>query len=300
MITEELKKEVSILIPTFNEERAIAKVVEDVRSVFDRSGWTFEILVIDDNSTDNTAENAKTAGAKVLRHPDNVGYGGALRTGIQNAAYDWIATIDGDCTYPATDFLKLLPHTTDYDMVVGARRGSSYIGTFLKYPARLVFLGIAQFVVGRKIADVNSGMRLIRKSALVSILPRLSKGFSFTTTLTLSFMSSFKFVKFEPIGYLPRVGSSKVRYIRDTLRTMQLMIETIVFYNPIKAGVLLMVFPTFTGLTCLGISIARKNWVMFVLALQLFCWALLFLGVGFVLFMMAQAVNPPASKPKEN
>ncbi len=282
------EKQVSVLIPAYNEVNAIAKTIKDIEESMQKSGWVYEILVVDDCSTDGTAEAAKTTSARVISHPKNVGYGGALRTGIENASYEWIATIDADCSYPAEELLKLLPFADRHDMVVGARQGKHYWGTFLKYPARLLFLALAEFVVGKKIPDVNSGLRMMRKSVVVEMLPRLCRGFSFSTTITLSFLSSFRFVHFVPIVYNSRVGSSKVRYVRDTLRTIQLMAETIIYYNPIKAGVLLMFFPIFAGVFCLTTAVVRENLLLLFLSFTFFCWALLFLGIGFIMFLMVQ------------
>ncbi len=267
------KKEVSIIIPAYNEENAISTVVADLKAAMLQVDWTYEIIVVNDASKDQTALKAEATGAKVISHPANIGYGGALHTGINAASYAWIATIDADCSYPAIELLKLLPHAGRFDMVIGARQGKNYWGTLFKYPARLVFLMLAQFVVGYKIPDVNSGLRIFRKSVVVEMLPRLSRGFSFSTTITLSFLSSYRFVRFEPIEYLSRVGSSKVRYFRDTLRTLQLMFETIVYYNPVKAGIVLMLFPFALGAfswivsfdmehqTQLGFSSARSCFV---------------------------------------
>jgi len=276
------------LIPAYNEENAIAGVVGGLKDVLKASGVEFELLVIDDASEDRTAEMARTAGARVLSHPANMGYGGSLRTGIENAAYDWIATIDADSSYPPEEILKLLPYIPQFDMVIGARKGRHYWGSLIKYPARIFFLAIAQFVVGQRIPDANSGLRIFRRSTVIKMLPRLCRGFSFSTTLTLSFMSGFHFVRFEPIKYTSRTGKSKVRYIRDTLRTLQLMLETIVYYNPIKASLLLAYVPFAGCVAFLVLAIWKWSEVWLLISLFLFCWSLLLLGVGFILYLLAQ------------
>ncbi len=286
------KKEVSLLIPAYNEEGGIGSVIQGLEQAFQGSGWRSEIIVVDDGSSDRTAEEARRAGAKVIVHPKNVGYGGALRTGIENASYDWIATIDADCSYPPHVITKLLPFVPAHDMVVGARQGRHYWGTILKHPARLMFLALAQFVVGHRIPDVNSGLRLFRRSIVREMLPRLCRGFSFSTTLTLSFLSSHRFVHFEPIHYLSRVGTSKVRYIRDTLRTLQLMLETIVYYNPMKVGVLLMGFPLLGGLAFLTAALYTGKVQFLFAAFAALCWSIVFLGVGCILLLLAQATAP--------
>jgi glycosyltransferase involved in cell wall biosynthesis len=290
------KKDVSIVIPAYNEEKAIVQVVSDIKAAMSRLDWIYEIIVVDDCSKDATAVNAESTGVKVISHPTNVGYGGALRTGIDASTYSWIATIDADCSYPAIELLKLFPHAERHDMVIGARQGKNYWGTILKHPARLVFLALAQFVVGYKIPDVNSGLRIFRKAVVVEMLPRLSRGFSFSTTITLSFLTSYRFVRFEPIDYLSRVGSSKVRYFRDTLRTLQLMFETIVYYNPVKAGVVLMLFPFVAGVFSFAVALWGGGAPWFFFGAVMFCFALLFLGLGFLLFQLAH-LSDKAHRP---
>ena len=284
----DFQKDVSIIIPAYNEEDAITTVVADLKTAMAQTDWRYEIIIVNDASKDRTAQNADATGVTVISHPTNVGYGGALHTGIQASKFFWIATIDADCSYPAKELLKLLPHAQYHDMVVGARQGKNYWGTFFKHPARLVFLALAQFVVGSRIPDVNSGLRLFRKSVVVEMLPRLCRGFSFSTTLTLSFLSSYRFVRFEPIEYLSRVGSSKVRYFRDTLRTLQLMLETIVYYNPVKAGIVLMLFPGALGVLAWLIALFSDGADWFFFGSLMFCFSLIFLGIGMVLFLIAQ------------
>jgi glycosyltransferase involved in cell wall biosynthesis len=290
------QKDLSIIIPAYNEERAITQVVADLKSAMAETDWRYEIIVVNDASKDKTAENAEATGVTVISHPTNAGYGGALHTGIQASSYFWIATIDADCSYPARELLKLLPHADKHDMVVGARQGKNYWGTFFKHPARLVFLALAEFVVGSRIPDVNSGLRLFRRSVVLEMLPRLCRGFSFSTTMTLSFLSSARFVRFEPIDYLARVGSSHVRYFRDTLRTLQLMFETIVFYNPVKAGIVLMLFPFAVGSFSWLVSLLTAETAWFFFGALMYCFSLLFLGLGFLLYTLSHVSDKVVSR----
>ena len=231
---------ISVVIPAFNEEAAIADTVRMTRGVFGSTGVAHEIIVVDDGSSDRTAEIAEQIDVAVVRLPQNGGYGTALKAGIRRAQYDWIAILDADGTYPVDKFSKLMEFIPAFDMVVGARTGRTYYGSYLKYPVRLLFKRLCEFVTGREIPDINSGMRLFRKDVAMRHFERISGGFSFTTTLTLAMMMEGHFVKYVPVSYHPRIGKSHVKYIRDTLRAAQIIIQAINFYNPVKLFVVLM------------------------------------------------------------
>ncbi|HAW50204.1 TPA: glycosyltransferase family 2 protein [bacterium] len=230
-----MDKAISIVIPVFNEEGGIGEVVEKTKSVFESLGWEFEIIVVDDGSSDNTGKKAEEKGARVIRHPVNIGYGKTILSGIANSKYGLIGIIDGDGSYNPEDFPKLLEFSQGFDMVVGARKGVHYRGSLLKLPARYIFQWMAEYVTGERIPDVNSGMRIFKKEVVKKISHIICPGFSFSTTLTLNLLWQRCFVKFVPIQYHKRVGKSHVRYIRDTLRAGQILVTTLVYFNPIKA-----------------------------------------------------------------
>lgn len=230
---------ISIIIPAKNEASAIAATIRSAREVFTAAGIAPEIIVVNDGSTDATASNAEAEGAMVINHPENLGYGAALKSGIRQASHDWIAITDADGTYPLDQFPLLLPHVPMFDMVVGARTGKYYEGGVTKQIARLLFRWLSEFVTGRRIPDINSGMRIFRRDFILSQWDHISSGFSFTTTLTLSMMLNGLFVKYVPISYHARVGKSHVRYWKDTLRSAQLIVQVSLWYNPIKLSLLL-------------------------------------------------------------
>lgn len=227
---------VSIVIPAFNEAGAIEETVVKVDDAFRESGHTYEIIVVDDCSEDGTTERARLTPARVITHPTNKGYGNALLTGVRNATHPWIAITDADGTYPVAMLPTMLDEAVkrDLDMLVGARQGSHYYENFLKHGARFFFKKFAEFVVGRSIPDVNSGLRIIRRSLIVSCAPALSGGFSFTTSITIIAFQTSHHVDYRPVEYFVRQGKSHVRYVRDTLRALQIIVMTIVLFNPIK------------------------------------------------------------------
>ena len=237
---------VSVIIPAYNETEGIGQVVSDLHRVLGAAPniSDFEILVIDDCSEDDTADRAKAAGARLLRHPSNVGYGKALLTGFAAAQYDYILMIDGDGSYPPDGVKAVLANGANFDMTIGARKGSFFWCSPLRSLLRRIYLMMASFVAGYSIPDANSGLRLIRKEAIRNSMPVICLGYSFSTTMTLSFLQAGRFVRFFPINYIARKGHSKVSMPRDIMRTMQIMTQVILHYNPLKFCVALACIPT--------------------------------------------------------
>ncbi len=226
----------SVIVPALNEEAGIAAVLDRLNALSPRP----EIIVVDDGSTDRTGEIARGKGATVLRHPAAGGYGRSLKDGIKAATNDIVMITDADGTYPVErlpEFLALIER--GFDMVVGARQGRHYRGSFFKMPARIVFKWLVEFATGRRIPDINSGLRAFRKSGVLPFMKDLCNGFSFTTTITLIYCLTGKFLTYVPIEYAARAGRSKVKIIHDTLRTMQYITEVIATYNPLKLFVLM-------------------------------------------------------------
>src|SRR5262249_6848680 len=158
---------------------AIARTLLDIRQAL--SGTTNEIIVVDDGSTDGTGRIAAEAGAKVVRHPENIGYGRSLKDGIAAAQHDIIAIIDADGTYLPSDIPRLMTELErGLDMVVGARSGGHYRESWLKAPLRRVLTRLVEFTVGRGVPDVNSGLRVFRRSTILPYFPQLCNTFSFT------------------------------------------------------------------------------------------------------------------------
>lgn len=234
-------RRISIVIPALNEEAAIAQTILTIREALRQKDVEHEIIVVSDGSTDETARRARDAGAVVLEHPKPAGYGKSLKDGIIAARYDLIGITDADGTYPNHRLPELLDAvvTRGFDMAVGARTGREYRGTFLKMPARRVFLWLSEYATGNKIDDINSGLRVFRRDLPLRFIHTISNGFSFTTTITLAAMLNGYYVTYLPIEYHKRVGRSHVRYWRDSLRSFQIIVENILYYNTLKLFLLL-------------------------------------------------------------
>jgi glycosyltransferase involved in cell wall biosynthesis len=247
---------ISLIIPALNEEGAVRPTIENARRVLEAITPEFEILLVDDGSTDDTFEIATAAGATVLRHPQNMGYGRSLKTGIQAAQYELILMTDADGTYPIEHVPRMLEQVNKgFDMVVGARVGSEFRGGAVKSLLRFVLKTLVEFASGREIPDINSGFRMFKRSIALPHLTRICDTFSFTTSLTLAFMMTGRFVTYVPIPYLPRVGKSKVRLLRDSIRTYMYIIQAILYYNPIKIFAVLAVVTFLLSLFSLALGL---------------------------------------------
>ncbi len=237
-------KGISVIIPAYNEEAGIGGVLEEVEEVLRGSGLDFEIVVVNDGSTDRTGEIVRGTGAVLLEQPANRGYGAALKLGIGRARYEKILIVDADGTYPPEAIPTLLAEADRYDMVVGARTGKNVaIPTFRRFPKWLL-KKLADYLTGMRIPDLNSGLRVFNKTAAERFLPILPDGFSFTTTITVAFLSNSLPVHYAPIDYYKRSGRSKFRPLQDTINLLNLIIRTSLYFNPLKifvpaAGVLL-------------------------------------------------------------
>ncbi|HEY4503486.1 MAG TPA: glycosyltransferase family 2 protein [Candidatus Paceibacterota bacterium] len=281
----------SLVIPVYNEEKAIGSVLEEIFSSFYKE--TLEVIVVDDGSTDKTAEMARKYPVRLVQNIKNSGYGYSLKQGIKIASHPNIIITDGDGSYPISGIVALFDeYEKGYDMVVGARRGKHYKGSFLKSVSRFFFRSISEFATGQRIPDINSGCRIFRKDIVERFFNTLSSGFSFTTTITLAFMLNTYSVQYVTIDYHKRSGSSKVRYIRDILRSLQLIVEAIVFYNPLKMYLICVVSAVFIAIMTLILF-----FISFPLAILFFFTAMIcdvIFSIGLAVIFLKFMHNDPA------
>ena len=235
---------ISIIIPAYNEAAGIGNVLEGLRDWRARA----EIIVVDDASTDHTAEIAERAGVRVIRHRVNKGYGAALKTGIRAASGDIIVTIDADGEHDAAQISRLLDAMGDNDMVVGARGKGSH-APLIRRPGKWLLSKVANYLAQTDIPDLNSGFRAVRKDVVKLFLHILPNGFSFSTTLTLALFKEGYNIAYVPIKTSPRVGKSTVNPIRDGLNVIMLIIRIIALFDPLRVFV-----PTSAVLFLIGIA----------------------------------------------
>jgi glycosyltransferase involved in cell wall biosynthesis len=240
---------ISVVIPAYNEEKSIGAVLDELIAVLEER--TYEIIVVDDGSTDNTAKIVQERQVKFIRHPHNIGYGAAIKTGIKNAANDLIMIIDGDGSYPVNAIPELLKEADQYDMVIGARTGEKVKIQLYRRPAKWFLSMLANYLSETKIPDLNSGMRIFRRKEVEKIFNILPNKFSFTTTITLAYHTTGLLVKYVSINYYKRVGQSKIRPVKDGLNFIMLIIRTITYFNPLKVFLPISIVLFFVGLAVL-------------------------------------------------
>jgi glycosyltransferase involved in cell wall biosynthesis len=224
-----------VVIPAFNEQGGVGPTIQRLRDALAGSEYTSRILVVDDGSTDDTGEEARAQGAEVLRHPANLGYGAALKSGIAASASEFIGIIDADGTYPPEEMPRLLELAVDEaaDMVIGARDPRDKSIPVERRPGKWMIGRLAEYLVQQNIPDVNSGLRVFRRSALLPFFDLLPDGFSFTTTITLAMLSTGHRVINLPVKCTRRIGSSKLR-AADFTTFVMVVLRTVVLFNPLR------------------------------------------------------------------
>jgi glycosyltransferase involved in cell wall biosynthesis len=284
---------ISVVIPALNEEIAIGATIAGVSEVLTAAKLVpFEIVIVDDGSTDRTGTIAAAAGAKVVRHPHNVGYGRSLKNGIAAAQYDMIAICDADGTYPVSAIPELVRlHREGFDMAVGQRQGPHYRESMLKMPMRALLRFLVQWTAGRHIPDINSGLRVFSRTAVMQYFSHLCDTFSFTTSMTLAYMMTGRFVAYTPIDYFERAGRSKVRLFRDALRTLQYVVEAILYYNPLKLFLLFSLICLVAAALMMAVSFYFKIVTGVMLAVGTAMVAVIIFGIGMLAVLLKQIMD---------
>jgi glycosyltransferase involved in cell wall biosynthesis len=235
--TEDRSGEVaySVLVPVYNEDEGILDTLEALKQVVRAAAPSAEIIVIDDGSTDRTAELlAGCEGVRVVTHDANRGYGAALKTGIRHARNSLIVITDADGTYPNERIPELVELAAGAEMVVGARTSENVEYPALRRIPKWFLKRFAEWLVRCEIPDINSGLRVFRKDAAAHFIAYLPDTFSFTTTITIAMLTNGYRVHYEPIDYRRRVGKSKIKPVRDTLRIAQLILRTGMYFAPLR------------------------------------------------------------------
>ena len=219
----------SILIPAFNEAPAVADVVAALRS---GAQW-HEIIVVDDGSTDGTAERAEAAGAVVVRHPYNKGNGAAVKTGLRRSTGRYILIVDADGQHQPSDAVRLVDQLDRFELVIGARSSNSQASQTRRIGNALLNT-IASYLTGQPITDLTSGFRAAHRDCMLEFIHLLPNGFSTPTTTTMAFVRAGYSVRFEPVVARQRQGSSKIRLGSDGARFALILLKVITIFSPLR------------------------------------------------------------------
>jgi len=273
-----LAKDVSIIIPAFNEEAAIKLILIDLLQKFPDT----EIIVVDDGSEDSTAKIASDTGVKVINHFRNLGYGAALHTGIKASTKDYILFCDADGQHSASDAGQLIESCDNHDMVIGSRGDESFI-PLLRRPGKILLRRFANYLAGESIEDLNSGLRIVKKDTIVKYLHLMPKGFSFSTTSTFAFLKSNRKIKWVPITAKKRIGTSTVSLFKDGPQTLILVLRLTVLFEPLKVFLTCSGIVFIFGMISLTMDLIISNWqtigdttvLLFISTLIIFLFGLL-------------------------
>ena len=241
---------VSVIIPAYNEEQAIRDVLSETIQTMDALGASYEIIVVDDGSSDGTREVCESfPDVQLVCHGRNRGTGAARTTGVQHAHGRYVIMTDADGTYPVADIPKLVAELATCDMVIGAREREMGTIKWLRSLAKNLIRALASFLTDTKIPDLNSGLRGMRRELVLRFLPILPDTHSWVSTITMAFLSSGLQVRWIPITYYSRVGQSTFHPIRDTYNYLLLVIRSIMYFNPLRVFL-----PLSLSLLALGIG----------------------------------------------
>ena len=232
----------TVILPAFNEQDHVLAEVERICHALDASEFTYEVLAIDDASTDATLAVLREAEqrfehVKVVPFRRNGGSGTARRIGTQMARGQIVVWTDADMTYPnerIPELLRILRDDPSYDQVVGARLTEEGTHKILRVPAKWLIRKVAERLTNQKIPDLNSGLRAFRRSVALPYLRLLPPGFSCVTTITLSFLSNQHDIKYVEIDYAKRAGASKFHFVKDAYRYILQVLRMVMYFEPLK------------------------------------------------------------------
>ena len=298
METAEDELDVSVVLPVYNERGHLRTEIDRIHRALASSPYTFEIIVVDDGSDDGSeVDLALMEGIRLIRHAHNRGSGTARRTGTTAARGRIVVWTDVDMTYPNDDIPMLVKELEGHDHIVGARRTEAGTQRFLRVPAKWFIRKLASYLTDTHIPDLNSGLRAFRRDVAMQYVHHLPTGFSCVTTLTMSFLSNGYSVKYVPIDYFPRAGTSKFHWWRDTKRYMLQVVRMSLSYNPLKVFLPL-------GLTFLAIGIGKlvydwidKDFRLAANTLLILLASLQAITVGLLADLVVRATKPPTQVP---
>jgi len=244
--------EVSVVLPCYNERDHVELEVKRIRAALEEAGMAYELICVDDGSTDGTREVLQAIGGiRAILLPRNQGSGTARRIGTQQARGRVVVWTDADMTYPNERIPELVRQLDDtYDQVVGARRSEAGTYKLFRVPAKWAIRKLAAYLTNTPIPDLNSGLRVFKRQVAQPYLRLLPAGFSCVTTITLAFLSNGHQIKYVPIDYFKRAGRSKFHPFKDAYNYILQILRMVMYFNPLRV-----LMPV--GLTLLGATFVK-------------------------------------------
>jgi glycosyltransferase involved in cell wall biosynthesis len=253
--------DVSVVLPVYNERGHLLAEIDRIRHALEGSSYSYEIIVVDDGSTDGSGDRLRALdGIRLISFPRNRGSGSARKAGSFAARGRVVVWTDADMTYPNDRIPELGKELEGHDQVVGARTSEQGTAKALRVPAKWAIRMLAQYLAGVKIPDLNSGLRAFRRSVAVQYLHLLPAGFSCVTTITMAFLANGYSVRYVPIEYRPRAGESKFHWWKDTRRYLLQVVRLVLSYNPLKVFLPLGLTLLAVGMAKLGFDLVDKDW----------------------------------------
>jgi polyisoprenyl-phosphate glycosyltransferase len=227
--------DISVILPVYNEVGHLDTEITRIRKSLDDSPYSYEIIVVDDGSTDGSQERLREVeGIRLLSFATNRGSGSARKYGTLAARGRFVVWTDVDMTYPNDEIPALVDQIQGYDHVVGARTSEQGTVRLLRTPAKWLIRRLASYLTDTAIPDLNSGFRAFRRDVAEQFLYLLPRGFSCVTTLTMAFLANGYSVKYVPIEYFPRAGESKFHWWKDTRRYVMQVVRMTLMYEPLR------------------------------------------------------------------
>lgn len=279
-------KNLTVIIPVYNEGAGLRKTISTLCDYNIKNRLNWEIIAIDDGSNDDSAEILKEmSGIRVLTHPYNKGYGASIKSGIRAAATDLLAFYDADGQHNPADLLALLKNMGEYDLLVG-RRGKDSFQDWIRKPGKWILAKLANFLTGRKIPDLNSGLRVVKRDIINKLFHLFPDSFSFSTTSTIAFMNMGYNVGYFPIKVNKRIGKSTIKQLKHGSSTILLMLRLIVLFNPLKVFI-----PVSFYLLVLGVLYEVIFGIVFIPGIKIIPGALLLILSGILVFFFGLVVD---------
>lgn len=227
--------QVSIVLPVFNEIEHLDEELERIRDAMEASQYSFEIIVVDDASTDGSAERLdEIPWIRLIAFRANRGPGAARKIGTEAALGEIVLWSDVDMSYPNDQLPRLVEALDGYDQVVGARTSEEGTHKLARVPAKWFIRRLAEWLSSTKIPDLNSGFRAFRKDVADQFLHLLPNGFSHVTTMTMVFLANGYSVGYVDIDYAKRSGDSKFRLVADTRLYLRQVTRMVMMWNPLR------------------------------------------------------------------